>query len=86
MPFLAGFGAEGRPQFWIDSGKPIKGAFCICSQKPSAVHAFYAAALQASGKVNGPPGLRPHYHENDYGAFVLDPDGHTIAAVCHLAD
>jgi predicted lactoylglutathione lyase len=49
-------------------------------------HAGYDAALQAGGKDNGPPGLRPHYHENYYGAFVLDPDGHNIEAVCHLAD
>ena len=44
---------------------------------------FYAAAIAAGGTDNGAPGLRPHYHPNYYGAFVLDPDGHNIEAVCH---
>jgi catechol 2,3-dioxygenase-like lactoylglutathione lyase family enzyme len=48
--------------------------------------AFYKAALDAGGRDNGAPGLRPHYHPNYYGAFVLDPDGHNIEAVCHLAE
>ncbi|MEA1676309.1 hypothetical protein [Nitrospirillum sp. BR 11163] len=47
------------------------------------VDAFHAAALAAGGRDNGAPGLRPHYHPNYYGAFVLDPDGHNIEAVCH---
>ena len=47
------------------------------------VDAFYAAAIAAGGKDNGPPGLRPHYHANYYGAFVLDADGNNIEAVCH---
>ena len=47
------------------------------------VDAFYEAALAAGGKDNGKPGLRPEYHENYYGAFVLDPDGHNVEAVCH---
>ena len=49
----------------------------------AAVDAFYRAAITAGGKDNGKPGLRPHYHENYYGAFVLDFDGHNIEAVCH---
>jgi catechol 2,3-dioxygenase-like lactoylglutathione lyase family enzyme len=49
----------------------------------AAVDAFYAAAIAAGGTDNGKPGLRPEYHENYYGAFVLDPDGHNIEAVCH---
>ena len=47
------------------------------------VDAFYKAAIAAGGKDNGPPGLRPHYHKDYYGAFVLDPDGHNIEACCH---
>jgi catechol 2,3-dioxygenase-like lactoylglutathione lyase family enzyme len=47
------------------------------------VDAFYAAALAAGGRDNGPPGIRADYHPNYYGAFVLDPDGHNIEAVCH---
>jgi catechol 2,3-dioxygenase-like lactoylglutathione lyase family enzyme len=82
----AGFGAKGRPQFWIGSGKPIKGQvhFAFMAKDRAGVDAFYATALKAGGKDNGAPGLRPHYHANYYGAFVLDPDGHNIEAVCHL--
>lgn len=47
------------------------------------VEEFYRASLEAGGKDNGPPGLRPHYHANYYAAFVIDPDGHNIEAVCH---
>ena len=49
----------------------------------TAVDAFHRAALAAGGKDNGAPGVRAHYHPNYYGAFVLDPDGHNIEAVCH---
>jgi catechol 2,3-dioxygenase-like lactoylglutathione lyase family enzyme len=82
----AGFGLKGKPQFWIGGGKPIKGRvhFAFVAKNRAAVHAFHAAALKAGGKDNGAPGLRPHYHDNYYGAFVLDPDGHNIEAVCHL--
>jgi catechol 2,3-dioxygenase-like lactoylglutathione lyase family enzyme len=51
-----------------------------------AVDAFYAAAVAAGGRDNGPPGLRPHYHPDYYGAFVLDPDGLNIEAVCHTPE
>jgi predicted lactoylglutathione lyase len=49
----------------------------------TTVDAFYQAAIAAGGRDNGPPGIRAHYHPNYYGAFVLDPDGHNIEAVCH---
>jgi catechol 2,3-dioxygenase-like lactoylglutathione lyase family enzyme len=52
----------------------------------AAVDAFFAAAVAAGGRDNGAPGVRPYYHPNYYGAFVLDPDGHNIEAVCHLAE
>jgi catechol 2,3-dioxygenase-like lactoylglutathione lyase family enzyme len=52
----------------------------------AAVDAFHAAALAAGGSDNGPPGLRPHYHPDYYGAFVIDPDGNNVEAVCHRAD
>jgi predicted lactoylglutathione lyase len=52
----------------------------------AAVDAFYQAAMKAGGKDNGPPGLRPEYHANYYGAFVLDPDGNNAEAVCHLPE
>lgn len=82
----AGFGTDGRPRFWISEGKGERGAMHIAfkARTRKAVEEFYEAALKAGGKDNGTPGLRPHYHENYYGAFVLDPDGHNIEAVCHF--
>jgi catechol 2,3-dioxygenase-like lactoylglutathione lyase family enzyme len=84
----AGFGAGAKPQFWIGSGKPVRGQvhFAFTAKDRAAVRAFHQAALKAGGKDNGVPGLRPHYHQNYYGAFVLDPDGHNIEAVCHLPE
>jgi catechol 2,3-dioxygenase-like lactoylglutathione lyase family enzyme len=83
----AGFGANGKPDFWIGGegglDKPLHVA--IAAKNRAAVDAFYQAAIAAGGKDNGAPGLRPHYHANYYGAFVLDPDGHNIEAVCHAA-
>jgi catechol 2,3-dioxygenase-like lactoylglutathione lyase family enzyme len=81
----AGFGAAGKPFFWIGDGGPPAGrthvAFAAASR--GAVDAFHAAALAAGGTDNGAPGLRPHYHPDYYGAFVLDPDGNNVEAVCH---
>lgn len=83
----AGFG-PGRPQFWIGTGKPLAGRLHVAfaAKNRAEVQAFYAAALAAGGIDNGAPGLRPHYHENYYAAFVLDPDGHNIEAVNHLPE
>jgi catechol 2,3-dioxygenase-like lactoylglutathione lyase family enzyme len=58
----------------------------LLANSRAAVDAFYHAALAAGGRDNGPPGLRPHYHPDYYGAFVLDPDGHNIEAVCRSAE
>jgi catechol 2,3-dioxygenase-like lactoylglutathione lyase family enzyme len=80
-----GFGADGKPDFWIASGGPLGGHIHVAfaaADRPT-VDAFYAAAMAAGGTDNGAPGLRPHYHPNYWGAFVLDPDGHNIEAVCH---
>jgi catechol 2,3-dioxygenase-like lactoylglutathione lyase family enzyme len=81
----AGFGADGKPDFWIgDEGKLDKPLhIAIVAEDRATVDAFYRAALAAGGRDNGPPGVRPQYHPNYYGAFVLDPDGHNIEAVCH---
>ncbi|MCE1244344.1 VOC family protein [Oryzomicrobium sp.] len=82
---VAGFGEPPKPDFWISRGTPnqpsIHVAFRVASR--AQVDAFHAAALAAGGRDNGAPGLRLHYHPNYYGAFVLDPDGHNIEAVCH---
>ena len=81
-----GYGAAGKPFFWIRGGAGPAGlclhvAFAAASR--AEVAAFHAAALAVGGADNGGPGLRPHYHPTYYGAFVLDPDGHNIEAVCH---
>jgi catechol 2,3-dioxygenase-like lactoylglutathione lyase family enzyme len=83
---FAGFGVKGKPDFWIDgsAGAPketIHIAFRAAGR--ADVRAFYEAALAAGAKDNGPPGVRPHYHEHYYGAFAHDLDGHNIEAVCH---
>jgi catechol 2,3-dioxygenase-like lactoylglutathione lyase family enzyme len=81
----AGFGANGKPDFWIGGegglNKPVH--IAITAKDHAAVDAFHKAALAAGGKDNGAPGIRAHYHPNYYGAFVLDADGNNIEAVCH---
>lgn len=83
----AGFCHADGSDLWIRQGAavqpPLHIAFRVTSR--AAVDEFHAAALAAGGRDNGAPGLRPHYHANYYGAFVLDPDGHNIEAVCHEA-
>ena len=86
-----GYGEGEKPSFWI--GKPErfdkkanrKGgthvAFVAKSRK--AIDAFHKAAIKAGAKDNGAPGLRPHYHPNYYGAFVIDLNGVNLEAVCH---
>jgi catechol 2,3-dioxygenase-like lactoylglutathione lyase family enzyme len=89
-----GFGRDGKPDFWIGQGPtsfqtaeqlkvitPTHVAFAARSR--TEVDAFYAAAIAAGGRDFGKPGVRPHYHPNYYGAFVLDPDGHDVEAVYH---
>jgi catechol 2,3-dioxygenase-like lactoylglutathione lyase family enzyme len=80
-----GFGKGGKPFFWIGAVRERPGRVHVAfgaDDRPT-VDAFYKAAIAAGGRDNGKPGLRPHYHPNYYGAFVLDPDGHNIEAVCH---
>jgi catechol 2,3-dioxygenase-like lactoylglutathione lyase family enzyme len=81
----AGFGANGKPDLWIggEGGLNRHVHIAITAEDRAAVDAFYRAAVAAGGKDNGAPGLRPQYHPNYYGAFVRDPDGHNIEAVCH---
>lgn len=84
---FAGYGTNRKAFFWIGlRNEPQTGAhIAFTSKDREAVDGFYAAALAAGGRDNGKPGVRPHYHPNYYGAFILDPDGHNIEAVCHLA-
>jgi catechol 2,3-dioxygenase-like lactoylglutathione lyase family enzyme len=89
-----GFGddPDGEPPFWIGGpaeASPDKAVtpegrhIAFAARSRAMVDAFHAAGLAAGGTDNGPPGLRPHYHANYYAAFLLDPDGHRIEAVCH---
>ena len=92
--------AEGTPAYGIELSGDGKSSLCICQaqEKPAPLHlafvaenrqqveAFYRAALEAGGKDNGAPGLRPHYHANYYAAFVIGPDGHNVEAVCHVPE
>ena len=83
---LVGFGTPPDPEFWIRSTRVLTErlhvAFAAVSR--DTVDAFHAAALAAGGRDNGAPGLRSRYAENYYSAYVLDPDGHNIEAVCRL--
>jgi catechol 2,3-dioxygenase-like lactoylglutathione lyase family enzyme len=97
----AGFSKGPIPAFWIKQGEftpravePTPEAGCggpqlhvaFIGENRAMVDAFHRAALAAGARDNGRPGLRPEYHPNYYGAFVLDPDGHNIEAVCHKAE
>jgi len=82
-PFI-GYGDE-RPFFWIAPGDASIGQlhFAFTAKTRAEVDAFHAAGLAAGGSDNGAPGLRPDYHPDYYGAFVFDPEGRNIEAVCH---
>jgi catechol 2,3-dioxygenase-like lactoylglutathione lyase family enzyme len=82
----AGLGAGGKPDFWISTGRtaPLHVAFLAENRK--RVEEFYRAAIEAGGRDNGKPGVRAQYHPTYYGAFVLDPDGHNVEAVCHTPE
>jgi len=83
----AGFGKE-RPTFWIGTGRDgLSGAHvAFAAASRAEVNAFYSVALSMGGRDNGAPGVRAHYHPHYYSAFVFDPDGHNIEAVCHAAE
>ena len=81
-----GFGVPPKPDFWLSEGDPAR-TFTLHVAFHAGTHsqvaAFYKGALAAGGRDNGAPGVRAHYHPHYYGAFVFDPDGHNIEAVCH---
>ena len=93
--------SEGSPTYGVELSQPegtVSLCLCQTEEKPAHLHlafaaenrqqvqAFYRAALAASGRDNGAPGLRPKYHANYYAAFVIGPDGHNIEVVCHKPD
>ena len=86
FPGMLGLGSAGKPEFWLREGpvtQPVHVAFSA-PDRPT-VDAFHRAALAAGGRDNGGPGVREVYHPSYYGAFILDPDGHNVEAVCHHA-
>jgi len=83
-----GFGRNDEAGFWFGPAGPDEQAqqpmhIAFVAQTRAEVDAFYASAIASGGQCNGKPGLREIYHPNYYGAFVTDPDGHNIEAVCH---
>lgn len=89
----AGYGRHEGPQFWLlppFDGNPASAGngahVAFLAPNRAAVRAFHAAALANGGSDEGAPGLRPHYHANYYGAYVRDPDGNKLQAVCHRAE
>lgn len=78
------FGKGDHTQLWIGTYGPPPGKFhfAFAAGDRQSVDAFYKAAINAGGRDNGPPGPRPDYTENYYAAFVFDPDGHNVEAVC----
>jgi len=81
-----GLGPKGDAILWLaraEDGRVTPTHLALTASSREAVDAFHAAALAAGCTDNGAPGLRPHYHEHYYGAFVLDPDGYNLEAVCH---
>jgi len=84
-PYGLGLGPNGKPLLWLSQSaeKPAHLHLAFTAESREQVEAFHRAGLAAGGKDNGPPGLRPQYHPNYYGAFIIGPDGHNIEAVCH---
>ena len=85
---FAGYGRNRKAFFWIGNRDAAQTSvhLAFVAHDRATVDRFHQEALAAGGQDNGLPGLRPHYHAHYYGAFVLDPDGHNIEAVCHLPD
>ncbi len=81
---VLGYGVD-RPEFWVNSGDALRDHvhLAFAAKTRAEVDAFYAAALAAGGRDNGAPGIRTEYHPDYYAAFVFDPDGHNIEAVCN---
>ena len=84
---VGGYGRE-KPDFWLHERKETGPGrhYAFTARNRAEVDAFHAAALAAGGKDNGAPGIRAHYHPDYYGAFVIDPDGNNVEAVCHKAE
>src|SRR5262249_54638581 len=83
---IVGYGPKGRPCFWLTKGENVTPThIAFASPSREAAMPFYETALASGATDNGKPGLRPEYHKDYYGAFVIDPDGHNIEAVIRTA-
>jgi catechol 2,3-dioxygenase-like lactoylglutathione lyase family enzyme len=80
----AGYGPEGQPSFWLSLSAAGGAHIAFAAESGASVDAFHLAGLEAGGRDNGAPGLRPDYGPNYYAAFLVDPDGNNIEAV-HMA-
>jgi len=93
-PDLVSFRAPGTELPFLTIVKPLDGQpasagngtmVALLAADRAAVDAAYAAAMAGGGTCEGPPGLRPHYHDDYYGAYFRDPDGNKLHVVCHEA-
>jgi catechol 2,3-dioxygenase-like lactoylglutathione lyase family enzyme len=84
-PYGLGLGRNNKPSLWIHETAEQPGHLHLAftADDRNQVDEFHRAALEAGGKDNGAPGLRPHYHADYYAAFVIGPDGHNVEVVCH---
>ena len=85
MESMVAFGPQGQPRFAVRTGKDVNTTAHVAFRAAdrATVDAFHAAAMAAGGSETGAPGLREHYHPTYYAAFVADPDGNNVEAVCH---
>lgn len=82
---IAGFGTAEGTRFWLSSGKLLREGdahVAFNARSRAEVHAFHMIGLATGGRDNGAPGLRPQYHPDYYAAFLLDPDGNNVEAMC----
>lgn len=84
---VGGYGRT-KPDFWLTESRDVGPGrhYAFSAGSRAQVDAFYAAAIASGGQDNGAPGLRPQYHEHYYGAFLIDPDGNNVEAVCHVPE
>jgi catechol 2,3-dioxygenase-like lactoylglutathione lyase family enzyme len=85
---VVGYGIAPKPEFFIGRGFPENSYLHLAfrAANRAKVREFYEAAMTAGGRDNGEPALCPEYHPNYFGAYVLDPDGNNIEAVCHAPE
>lgn len=84
LPGTVGFGRDGKPWFWLRQGRGARpGPRGLYQPRPRHRGCLPRRCLGAGARDNGGPGVREIYHPQYYGAFVLDPDGHNVEAVCH---